>query len=319
MATINDFIPTDDFHDVLAKWIEDLIPSTLRSEYKNVEVLSADRQLLDVDTPLQNYDCNGSNRDVFMPEGDAVENHLFFVFNGSDGGEVITVRDYDDTVTLAEVAEGEGVLLLTVGDGRYFAVGSGGGGVVETVTASNGISVNNTDPANPIVGTKGRVEFLDSGFPATNHAPLTAFAGGSTPAEQMLYWAFSNSANQYRDFKCRLVGYNGGGLTFTFLVNRTSAAAGETYIFEAAIQRIVPGTTNLTSSKTYAYNAVTVTVPAGPPNAGIPMLGTITFTHGADMDSLADGEFFILRFRRDVSDTATDVARVLAGISGVET
>lgn len=122
MATVNDFIPTDDFHDVLAKWIEDLIPSTLRSEYKNVEVLSADRQLLDVDTPIQNYDCNGSNRDVFAPEPDAVENHLFFVFNGSDGGEIITVRDYDDTVTLVEVAEGDGVLLVPVGDGSYFVI-----------------------------------------------------------------------------------------------------------------------------------------------------------------------------------------------------
>src|SRR5690606_29985988 len=167
----------------------------------------------------------------------------------------------------------------------------------------------------PAPTVKGRVEFLYSGFPSSDGAPMTALAGGSTPNEQMLYWAFANSANQYRQFLCKLVGYNAGGLTFTFLVHRTSAAVGDTYVFRVSIRRSRAGRTKLTSCKTYDYNAVTVTIADGPPDAGIPMLGTVTFTDGADMDSLAEGDVVFLRFRRDVSDTATDVARVMAGSS----
>jgi hypothetical protein len=122
----------------------------LLSEYKNVETLAADRQLLDADTPIQRYDCGDANRNVFAPEPDAIENHAFFLVNGSDGGEVITVRDYGDTETIGEIAEGDGLLLLPDGNGGYKSAG-GGGGAVESVVAGVGIAVDNTDPANPII------------------------------------------------------------------------------------------------------------------------------------------------------------------------
>lgn len=165
---------------------------------------------------------------------------------------------------------------------------------------------------------KGRVEFYAAVPPGTSGAPLNVLAGASTPAEQFPYYEFVNGSVTYRDFLCRLVGYNSGGLTLSFQVMRTSGSAAATYILEAAIRRINSASEDLGAAQTYDYNAVTVTIPAGPPNAGIPMAGTITFTDGADMDNLADGEFFFLRFRRN-GGTATDTARVLAGIAIKET
>lgn len=168
-------------------------------------------------------------------------------------------------------------------------------------------------------GGKGRVIFHTPHATKTLGAGTWVFDGGSTPVEQFLDFEFPNTEDSYREWVCSLQGYNGGGLTFKFLVLRSSAGAGETYIFDMAIRRIQAGVTELGASHSYAYNSVTVTIPAGPPAATIPMLATITFTDGADMDSLADGEFFVLRLRRDVDDTATDTARVLAGIIGIET
>jgi len=169
---------------------------------------------------------------------------------------------------------------------------------------------------------KGRVELLAATVPTTVGAPIGQINGGSTVVEGIPYFSFVDGTITYRDFYCRLIDYSGGGLTLNFEVLRTSATAALRYVFEAAIRRINTGTEDITASHTYDYNAVTVTIPAGPPAAGIPMLGTITFTDGADMDSLANGEAFILRFRRNATtanDDATDAARVLATITVKET
>ncbi len=171
-------------------------------------------------------------------------------------------------------------------------------------------------------GGKGRCEILSSSVPLTLGAPLGYIDSASSPVDSFPYFEFGDSALAYVDLYCRLIGYQGGGLTVNFNVLRTSAAAAAGYYFQAAIRRINNATENITSSHTYDYNSVTVTVPAGPPAAGIPMAGTITFTDGSDMDSLADNEMFVLRFRRDptnAADNAGDAARVLATITIRET
>lgn len=187
-------------------------------------------------------------------------------------------------------------------------------GTVKKVKAEN---VGGTTSA-----TKGRVEIQAATVPTTVGAPIGQISGGSSPVEGIPYFSFVNGTITYRDFYCRLIDYSGGGLTLNFEVLRTSATAALRYVFEAAIRRINTGTEDITASHTYDYNAVTITIPAGPPAAGIPMLGTITFTDGADMDSLANNEAFILRFRRNATtanDDATDTARVLASITMRET
>lgn len=163
---------------------------------------------------------------------------------------------------------------------------------------------------------KGIVQFATAVPPNTTPAPHNVLVGASSPAEQFVYWEFPSSGT-YQDFLCRLIQYGGGGLTFSGLLMRTSESAGQTYIMEAALRRINAAAEDLGASHTYAYNAVTVTIPAGPPNAGIPMAFSITFTDGADMDSVADGEYFWLRLRRN-GGTATDIARVLC-FTGLET
>lgn len=166
--------------------------------------------------------------------------------------------------------------------------------------------------------SKGRVEILVATVPLTSGAPIAGLDGASSPAEGFAYYSFVNGSVTYRAYKCRLIGYQGGGLTFKFEVLRTSAGAGSTYINEAAIRRINTGTEDLGASHSYDYNAVTITIPAGPPNAGIPMAGTISFTDGADMDNLSDGDLFWLVFRRN-GGTATDTERVLLSLTGEET
>lgn len=170
--------------------------------------------------------------------------------------------------------------------------------------------------------TKGRAEILSASVPLTLGAPIGFIDSASSPVDSFPYYEFGDSALAYVDLYCRLIGYQGGGLTVNFNLLRTSAAAAAGYYFQAAIRRIANASDDITASHTYDYNAVTVTVPTGPPAAGIPMSGVITFTDGADMDSLADNEAFVLRFRRDptnAADNAGDAARVLATITIRET
>lgn len=205
-----------------------------------------------------------------------------------------------------KIRETGGPTTLTMGavsDGQYLK--RSGTTIVGVTNAAKGIAI-------PLV----------SNVPATLGAPVGVIADGSSPVGNFLYFEFADAAIAYRDITFRLVGYGGGGLTVNFEVLRTSASAGTAYVFQAAIRRILAGTEDITASHTYDYNNVTVTIPAGPPAAGIPMQGTITFTDGADMDSLGNNEIFELRFRRDPtngSDNAGDTARVLATISVRET
>lgn len=170
--------------------------------------------------------------------------------------------------------------------------------------------------------TKGRGEILSASVPTTLGAPIGFIDSASSPVDSFPYYEFGDSALAYVDLYCRLIGYQGGGLTVNFNLLRTSAAAAAGYYFQAAIRRIATASDDITASHTYDYNSVTVNVPAGPPAAGISMAGAITFTDGADMDSLADNEMFVLRFRRDPTngaDNAGDAARVLATITIRET
>lgn len=160
---------------------------------------------------------------------------------------------------------------------------------------------------------KGWVEILAALPPFNNGSPINFQTEGFTPSNQIPYWEFANgSASNGRGFYCRLNRYGGGGLTLSGMLMRTSATAGQTYIIGAGIRRINAGSEDLAANHTYDMNYTTITVPAGPPNAGIPMAFTITFTDGADMDNLANGEFFELFLLRDhATDTASDICRLL--------
>lgn len=123
MATLNDFIPVNNVDDVTANWVANLIATSLRSEYKNVENLSATKTLADSDTPLQRLNCNGANRIVKMPTGNAVENHPFLIYNSTTSGSyVLTVMDNAGSTNLAELAPDKFAYCIPDGNGKYLVL-----------------------------------------------------------------------------------------------------------------------------------------------------------------------------------------------------
>ncbi len=134
MTTLNDIYPTDDVDDVLDTWVRELMGSTFRSEFKNVETLSATRVLLDADTPIQRFDCNGANRTVKMPTADAINNHPYLVVNSTSSGSwTLTVQDEAGVDTLVPLDPGEFAFVVPDGNGEYLLVN---GGATNTAVAA---------------------------------------------------------------------------------------------------------------------------------------------------------------------------------------
>lgn len=164
----------------------------------------------------------------------------------------------------------------------------------------------------------GKVVLHKAMPPATLGAQIGVVSGASTPVEQVLVWDFDASTVEYMDFLARLEGYNGGGLTFTFIWLSDAATTGDC-IWSIGIRRINDDGEDLnTTAHTYDYNNVTDTTASA---AGEVSMPTLAFTDGSDMDSWADGEWAIVRVRRfasDAADTLAGDARLLS-ISGAET
>jgi hypothetical protein len=158
--------------------------------------------------------------------------------------------------------------------------------------------------------------------PATLAASFAVMTGGSTPAE---YWPcvdFDDASSEYMDFHNLFMPRNYAGTTGV-TVTIVWAAPGETVVtaecrWEVAFRRIEDDTDDLDTSHAYAFNGVS----ADPPSAANEVAyDTITFTDGADMDSVAAGDFFTLRIYRDhdhADDDCTGDARLL-GIEIKET
>jgi len=154
--------------------------------------------------------------------------------------------------------------------------------------------------------------------PAATYATIDTRTGGSTPAETVIVWDFDDSTIEYLDIKCRLFGYGAEtGLTFKVFWSATSATGGVCR-WGAAIRAMPDDAEDIDVSHTYDFNDVDDTAPSASGELGY---ATITFTDGADMDALAEGEVFILRLRRNAShanDTMTGDAELWA-IAGSET
>ena len=151
----------------------------------------------------------------------------------------------------------------------------------------------------------------------TLFAPLLLRAGGSTPIEGVTYWSFDAATIWYLDFLCLLRGYSGGGLTFTLPWMAASATTGVTR-WGIAIRRLQDDAEDVDTSQTYDYNDADDTTADV---SGELSYATITFTDGADMDSWANGEYAIVRVRRNAShanDTMAGNSQLL-DISAIET
>lgn len=105
--------------------------------------------------------------------------------------------------------------------------------------------------------------------------------------------------------------YGGGGLTVVILWAATSATSGNC-IWDAQFDRLADGGQDIDSAGFAAVQSVTAATSG---TSGILTYSSITFTSGAAMDSLAAGELFRLKVRRDAnnaSDTMTGDAELRA-------
>lgn len=93
--------------------------------------------------------------------------------------------------------------------------------------------------------------------------------------------------------------YSGGGLTVTLSVAATSATSGASR-WEVAIERIQAGTLDIDADSFASAKSTGITANG---TSGVPTTGTISFTSGAEMDSLAAGEQYRVLIRRDANGT----------------
>lgn len=103
--------------------------------------------------------------------------------------------------------------------------------------------------------------------------------------------------------------YSGAGVTINLWVAATSATTG-TIGWDVAFERI--DTSSLDIDADSFGSATTVTATTVPGTSGQVLKMSVNVSNGANMDSLAAGELFRLRIRRDVAnDTATGDAELL--------
>ncbi len=141
---------------------------------------------------------------------------------------------------------------------------------------------------------------LDNVPPATVYATFDTMVGTSSPVESVPVLDFDDTTAEYADFYCMLPrNYNGGGVTITFAWS--AAATTNTAVWRAAFRRVQDDAEDLdTTAQTYDYNTTGALTPASA--VGEVAYDTLTFTDGADMDSVAVGEYFILRVGRAPAD-----------------
>lgn len=137
---------------------------------------------------------------------------------------------------------------------------------------------------------------LDGTPPATVYATLDIMVGTSTPAESIPVHDFDDTTQEFMDFYGFMPrNYGGNGVTITFV--HSAAAATGVFGIEAAFRRVADDAEDLdTTAQTYDYNVVAATVASA---IGEAAYDVITFTNGADMDSVVAGDYFILRVRRN--------------------
>lgn len=148
----------------------------------------------------------------------------------------------------------------------------------------------------------------DAELPATAYAQFATITGGATPTETVPVLDFDTTTQEYADFPCVMPAhYDGGGVTLTFIWAATSATSGEV-VWAAAFRHIPDDAEDIdTTAHSYDYNSIGAGATA-PSAVGELGYDNLTFTDGADIDSVAAGGAFILRVSRDTADADDDMA-----------
>ena len=150
--------------------------------------------------------------------------------------------------------------------------------------------------------------------PATTNATPDFIAGASTPAENIPVWDFDGSADEHLDFYGVMKGYAGGGIT---VEHKWSSSGSGNVVIDGAFRRVDDQGEDLdTDAHTYVYNPSATT--AVPTQGEVDYLD-VTFTDGADMDSVAVGELFRIKITRDGTNDSDNTDAELHAVEIKET
>lgn len=143
---------------------------------------------------------------------------------------------------------------------------------------------------------------------------------GDTPDDAIPCLDFDPGASrEYATFSGYMPSsYSGGGVTLKLLWTSESASA-QAVVWEAAFKRFQDNTDDIDANNFAAANTVTATKNA---TARVINYDSITFTNGADMDSVAADEWFRIQIARDAgnaSDTMTANDAELVAVVLLET
>lgn len=183
---------------------------------------------------------------------------------------------------------------------------------VRSVVAGTNVTVDNTDPTNPVVSASGgggggaAWELLLR--PIDNEPPLSNYATLDTRNTRPCL-DFDATTQEAAIFSAVLPhGYGNGGLLVKLYIAMTAATTG-TVGWDLAIERAAAGADNV-GSDSFA-SAVTVSAVTVPGTPGIIVEMEVELDHDDNLDGLQAGEAFRLRLRRDVAnDTATGDAEL---------
>lgn len=177
-------------------------------------------------------------------------------------------------------------------------------GTLYCVTDESGIVERNNgvswDSYSPAAGGGGSGKPYISFGPADNQPPTSAFATLDT-RNMHLTLDFDGATDEEAVFSGVLsADYAGGGLTINTFWAFTSATSGSLRV-QAAIERINASGLDIDADSFAAFQSAGGSAPA---TSGMVILVAVTFTAGAQMDSLAAGEAFRLKIRRDADGTS---------------
>lgn len=137
--------------------------------------------------------------------------------------------------------------------------------------------------------------------PESNNPPAASFATVDTRNGYMVL-DFDDTADESAIFKCFMpANYAAGGITVTVAWMATSATTGNISL-DVALMSITDDADDL---DTKAFAAANNANPATASASGEVKYTDITFTDGADMDSVAAGEWYLLKVTRDANGTTS--------------
>jgi hypothetical protein len=144
-------------------------------------------------------------------------------------------------------------------------------------------------------------------YPASNEPPTANYATFDTRNSHPVL-DFDDTTAEFAIFTGLLMGYAGGGITVSVGFSATSAIT-NTIGFTVEIERI--GDQVLDVDADSFATAQTITAVTVPGTSGFVDVVSVSISNGANMDSLANGEQFRIRLKRDVAnDTAAGDAEV---------